>query len=28
MSAPAADQTYQAGEIRFQATVTAEFELP
>jgi hypothetical protein len=28
MSAPAADQTYEAGEIRFQATVTAEFDLP
>ena len=28
MSAPAADQTYEAGEITYQATVTAEFELP
>ena len=28
MSAPAPDQTYQAGEIKFQASVTAEFDLP
>jgi uncharacterized protein YggE len=28
VSAPAADQTYQAGEIKFQASVTVEFDLP
>ncbi len=27
-SAPAADQTYEAGQIRFQASVTAEYDLP